>query len=399
MAEQWDVIVVGGGPAGATSAYLLARHGHRVLVVDRQHFPRPKACAEYMSPGVRVIVRRLGLEEAVMDGALTVPGMDILSPTGKVLRVAYSANGRAQTAVTLQRERLDGALLATAAFAGASIREGFVARAAHMEEGVVVGVRGTHNGQSVRLESRLTVVADGNRSVLARSLGLARTARWPKRMGLVAHMEGVELPDSFGQMHVAEEGYCGIAPLPGGMANVAVVVSAEAVKRSGLTATRFFDDWLLKHPSLHPVVHSARLLSSVRGVSPIGARARNSTVPGALLVGDAAGFFDPFTGEGIYRALRGAEMAAQVAHAALQTGDPHLRLGSYESMRQDSFRSKSAVTALVQLFVQRPALLEYAVPRLSSRSFPLATLGNVLGDIEDPRRFLHPQMLWSALRP
>src|SRR5947209_6132659 len=91
MTERWDVVVVGAGPAGASAAYLLARSGHRVLVVDRQHFPRPKACAEYLSPGVRDVLRRLDLAETVLDGAQPVQGMEIVSPAGKRLRVSYTS--------------------------------------------------------------------------------------------------------------------------------------------------------------------------------------------------------------------------------------------------------------------------------------------------------------------
>jgi len=115
-------------------------------------------------------------------------------------------------------------------------------------------------------------------------------------------------------------------------------------------------------------------------------------------VGDAAGFFDPFTGEGIYRALRGAQLAAETAEIALSVPDT-VDFSMYDRLRTREFRRKSAVTALVQLFVQHPAALDYAISRLRRREAALSTLANVLGDVEDAGQFFHPSMLWSALRP
>jgi uncharacterized membrane protein len=117
-------------------------------------------------------------------------------------------------------------------------------------------------------------------------------------------------------------------------------------------------------------------------------------------VGDAAGFFDPFTGEGIYRALVGAEIGSSVVHAALARGDTSRRsLKAYDHRRTREFRRKEIVTAIVQLFVQYPSLMKYALPRLAERSIPADTLGSVLGDVADAKSFLNPPMLWSALRP
>ena len=138
----------------------------------------------------------------------------------------------------------------------------------------------------------------------------------------------------------------------------------------------------------------------MRGVGPIGSRVSRVSTAGAMLVGDAAGFFDPFTGEGIYRALRGAELVAEVGLDALEAGDvSSARLARYDSLRNKAFTRKQAVTALVQLFVQFPPLMEYALPRLMRRPEPLGALGSVLGDCRDAREFLNVPTLWSALHP
>jgi flavin-dependent dehydrogenase len=117
-------------------------------------------------------------------------------------------------------------------------------------------------------------------------------------------------------------------------------------------------------------------------------------------VGDAAGFFDPFTGEGVYKALRGAELAAQVASSALERNDLSARsLARYDSLRRKEFAAKDAVCRLVQLFVGLPPAMDYVTARLATRPTPRETLTGVLGDYGDARAALSPVYLWSLLRP
>jgi menaquinone-9 beta-reductase len=399
---EWDVVVVGAGPAGAVSAALLAKRGFRVALLDRARFPRHKACAEYMSPGVREVADRLGVWDAIQAARpRLVPGMEVVSPRGKILRLEYTVGNRQRYAATLPRHVLDALLVAHAEACGAELVCGVTAHDALMSDGVVSGISVSRDGTTNRFPARLTVVADGHRSTVAKALQIALPPRWPVRMGLVSHYEGpAPLRDGFGQMHVGTGGYCGVAPLPDNRLNVAIVVKADAVTSSGMSATKYFEQWIESMPALRTLLAESRRISSVRGVGPIGSRARRASTAGALVVGDAAGFFDPFTGEGIYRALRGAELVADVGYDALLRNDVGTEsLARYDQLRGRAFRKKHAVTALVQLFVQFPALMEYALPRLSSRQPSLQALGSVLGDCQDAGAFLNAPTMWSALRP
>ena len=135
-------------------------------------------------------------------------------------------------------------------------------------------------------------------------------------------------------------------------------------------------------------------------MGPIGARVKRTSGPGWLLVGDAAGFFDPFTGEGVYKALRGAELAIDVASAALDRDDLSGRsLARYSRLRSKEFTAKDMVCRLVQSFVGLPPAMNYVVSRLSTRPYPREVLTGVLGDYGDPRAALSPLYLWSLLRP
>lgn len=402
MPSSYDVAIVGAGPAGSTCAVILSRLGYRVVLLDRARFPRPKTCAEFMSPGVADALRDIGLGTVLdAEGALPVPGMDIVAPNRSVLRMDYQTTGGARCARTLPRMQLDSALVKEASRNGAELWEGFIARSPIIDAGTVMGVRGSSDGKAREVRASLTIVADGARSAMASSIGLARSARWPVRLGLVAHFgEHAPLNSGHGQMHVGEGGYCGVAPLPGNRLNVALVVRYDSLRRANVSATEYFERWIATHPRLRDLLAGCRRETSVRGVSPIGARVSRPWTRGALLIGDAAGFFDPFTGEGIYRAITGARLAAEVVDRALSAGDVSAsRLATYERMRRRAFTKKSSVTALVQLFVQYPRLLEYAAPRLSERRHARDTLALVLGDVLDAREFLRVRVLWDGLRP
>lgn len=401
MPDQVDVVVVGAGPAGSTAATLLARRGHRVVLVDRAHFPRAKACAEYLSPGVVGMLDHLDLPIFRHHPPKRVPGMDILSPRGTSMRLQYRHDGQAVSACTLPRRTFDAAMLAEAIRSGVEMEEGFVVRSPIWRDGIVRGVHGTGKSGPRDISARLSIIADGCRSHLAAALGLASPALWPVRLGLVAHYEGrPNLRDGFGQMHVTAGGYCGIAPLPAGRINVAVVARADSLRRSGGTPAAYLDRWIEASPSLRATLEGCRRVTPIRGMLPVGSRSKRSWAPGVLLVGDAASFFDPFTGEGIYRALHGAEIAADVGHQALISGDVSATvLSEYGLKRRQAFRRKEMVTALVQLFVHYPRLMEYALPRLSHRSEPIQALSLVLGDMVEAGQFLNARMLWSTLRP
>jgi len=129
-------------------------------------------------------------------------------------------------------------------------------------------------------------------------------------------------------------------------------------------------------------------------------RARRVSGDGFALVGDAASFLDPFTGEGVYEALRGATLLAPVAAAALQAGDLSARrLGPYGAARRRAFWAKRQVCWLVQGFITTPALMDYATARLDRRPTVARTLAGVLGDLYPAHRGLSPIFLARLLWP
>lgn len=394
----WDAIVVGAGPAGSATAALLARAGYRVLLLDRAAFPRDKACGEYTSPETERVLERLGALKAIEEaGAQRLREMRVISPSGHSFTMDY---GDGPHVIATPRRILDATLVEHARRCGAEVRERAKVEAVTMRDGKTSGVLVREKSGTREEQARLVIGADGVHSVVVRSLGVSAPLRWPQNLGMVAHYRGYNGLEDWGEMHVSARGYAGLAPQGGGLLNVGLVMPMRASKRMPGSAVERFEAFACSFPAVAERLRGAERVTSVRGVGPIGARVRRTAGPGYLLVGDAAGFFDPFTGEGVYKALRGAELAAEVAADALEKNDlSEKSLDRYSKLRRREFAAKEMVCRLVQGFVGVPAGMDYVVKRLDRRDEARMLLTGVLGDLADARAALSPLYLWSLLRP
>lgn len=397
-----DVVVVGGGPAGASTAYALARAGVSVTVLDRARFPRDKPCAEYLSPEASRVLESMGvLSQVESSGAARLAGMIVRAPSGAQLRGDFAAThgfrGFRDTGLALRRLELDAMLLDAARRAGARVIEEArvtdVVRAGPETRGVRV-LSGT---ASRDLHARMVVGADGLRSVVGRRLALVRAGHIPRRIAFVSHWRDVAEVGEHGEMHVERDGYVGIAPVGNGLVNVAVVVPAARALR-GSDRAGFVGAWLARRRHLTSRFAGATRVSPVTATGPFNVRARHAWVRGALLVGDAADFFDPFTGEGIYAALRGGELAANAVMNWLETSSSEA-LAAYDAARRREFGGKWRVERLVGLAVAMPALIERAARAMSRRKELADLFVGVTGDFVPPREVLRPSFLLSLLFP
>lgn len=377
-----DVVVVGGGPAGSASAILFAAQGRRVLLLDAARFPRAKPCAEYVSPGGVEILARLGALERIVANHphRWLRGMQLQAPSGRARHLIeyQTADGGARLGLSVSRLVLDTTLLELARASGVEVREGFPVRDVWQADGRVRGVIGPDGEQ---LAAGLVIGADGLHSVVARAVNARRSACWPRRLGLVAHWNDVDWPEDFGCMLVGRRGYVGIAPLDDrGHVSVGVVGGMPRGRLGPPVAV--LAAALAEYPELDARLQRGSLAGPVRGVGPLATRVRKPAGPGYRLVGDAAGFFDPFTGEGIYRALRGAELVTA-------------GIDDYAQARERAFSTKQRLVALIQIFVQTPPLMDFAVARLQRRPGVARDLGRVLGDLVPARL----DLAWQLLGP
>jgi flavin-dependent dehydrogenase len=360
-----DVLIAGAGPAGAIAATVLARVGARVAVFDRARFPRPKLCGDTLNPGALAVLERLGLGGAA-GPSIPLDGMIVTGDDGVRVEGRYEGvSGRA-----IVRRDLDWALLMAAAGAGARIEQNVLVQgplvdaSGHDPEVCGLVINGG-NGRPQRITARVVIAADGRYSRVARALGLSRSASRPRRWAIGAYFENVDKMSGLGEMHVRAAHYMGVAPLPNGLTNACVVTTTPR----GRSTAEFLTTTLLCDPQLRDRFADARMVSEAICLGPLAVDCDVAGAPGLLLAGDAAGFVDPMTGDGLRFALRGAELAAREALDALEHGfgSAHERL---LAARRREFAAKWRFNRTMRWLVSYPRTVRVAgygaavVPRL-----------------------------------
>ncbi len=388
-----DVLVIGAGPAGSAAAIHLARAGWSVTLVDRCQFPRRKPCGEYFNPECVRLLRELGvLDSCLARGARTVSALTLNGPRSGAVRIAFSELPAAcGEALTLGREVLDTVLVEEARRVGVDVRERVLVREPLVSEGQVTGARGEVDGKGVELKAAVTLGADGIRSRLARKLGLGAGDGGRRKIGITARCDTTG--DSRPGLEIgARAGACSGLVVRGEEANLGMVADASRSREIGGNPGRFLWSVLANFPE------QARRLSgaprSVQTVGPLTWRTRRQAVDGCLLLGDAAGFYDPFTGQGVTFALLTAELAARTVDEALIRRDVGRgRLRRYEHERWRALAPRVWVQQAIQAVIQRPDHFERVYRRLRDRPEVARALIGVVADVLPPARVLSPRFL------
>jgi flavin-dependent dehydrogenase len=306
-----DVAIAGAGPAGAATALLAAARGLRVAIFDRARFPRDKPCGEGLMPSGVPVLRRLGVESQ-----LNAAGMPVLAGIafglvgGEPHSVRFPIAG-AERGLGVRRVRLD-ALLAERLAADSRIEfhEGTSAEGALPARGGLPALQ-TALGE---VRARFVVGADGLHSSIRRRLGWTIGPQAPLRYGVVGHWRDDGVPDAWVRITVGEGMECYEAPVGRGERLVALLCRRDQAARFG---GRLQDRYLELVRQLRPPLQGSSISGPVIAVGPFHYRARTVARQGIFLAGDAAGFVDPITGEGIAAGLRQAEALVSCFQARL----------------------------------------------------------------------------------
>ncbi len=312
----WDAIVVGAGPAGALASHQLAVGGARVLLVDKKRFPRPKVCGACLSGQALAALRSAGLGSLVARG--NGIGLDELQVRFRGRTARLSLSGGA----ALSRAALDAALVAAATSRGAQFLQETVASVADVEQGLrhVRLVQGGH-GVEARAHTVLVAAGLGGYDPSRDSSGTTRIMRG-SRVGAGCRVDRV--PDCYGIgtvfMAVGGEGYVGMVRMEDGSLNVAAAFEPPILHRLGTPASAAIE--ILAEAGFAPIAE----LEGARwqGTPPLTRQTRPVAGDRLFLLGDAAGYVEPFTGEGIAWALESARAVAPLALRAIERWDPRL---------------------------------------------------------------------------
>ncbi|MBC8090050.1 MAG: FAD-dependent oxidoreductase [Phycisphaerae bacterium] len=397
-----QVLVVGGGPAGASTAWHLALAGVEVLLVDRAAFPRDKPCGEYLSPeGSRILESMGALKLVEQAGAAQLAGMTVHTPSGATIRGEFVAShgfrGFRDCGLALRRNVLDKIVLDRARVAGVTVVEGAkVEQVLHSADGTCCGVVVRLHDELHEIPAQFVIGADGLRSVIARRLDLTHYARRPRRFAMVAHYANVRGMGQMGEMFVKQGAYLGLCNVGNGVTNIGFVVSQPRGTAIHGAPAAVLDRWIAAHPDLRDRFQRAERIGGLTVTGPFASHAKRAWAPGAALVGDAADFFDPFTGEGMYAALRGGEILAPYVAEALGARNTRVAsqlLAEYDRARTAAFAGKWRVEKLIGLAVGYPWLLDRAAAILHHDRELADLLVGVTGNFVPPRELLRLRVL------
>jgi flavin-dependent dehydrogenase len=395
IAPATDVLVVGGGPAGSAVARLLALRGWGVTLLDRARFPRAKPCGECLNPGAVEMLARLGLLDTIEALApARLRGWRVESAG----RVAVGSFPARREGLALARARLDQALLEAARGEGVDVRERCTLiglspwEPTTGQRDVIIRAPG---GARRTLRARVIVGADGLRSRVARGLDAYRRPPRLRKLSVTLHVEGVDADPGCGRLLLDGRGTIGLAPLDAEARrwNATVVVDADLEGRA-----------VAGDPERFALARLAEALGPTWRGQPVDGPwtsgpfdwpSRRAVADGVVLVGDAAGYYDPLTGQGIYRALRSAELASSTIDAALRRGAvARADLGPYEAALRRELRAPLRVQRGVEAVVSSASLRPAALAVLGRARGAMDTVIGVTGDMIPARDLLRPS-LWT----
>ncbi|MBL8898390.1 MAG: FAD-dependent monooxygenase [Planctomycetes bacterium] len=405
-ARYFDVLVVGAGPAGSHLALRLARAGFHVGLLDRQRFPRPKPCGEFMSPECLPMLEELGLRAALLaHGARCLKGMR-LHGHGYRAEGRYRSFGNAPApfdhGYAIRREVLDE--LALEAACACSEVEHFeacsVSELLRDESGAVRGVLAI-GPERERLELRAawTIGADGVRSAVARELGVQRTVPGLDKLAVVARYDGVPAVDH-AEVHFYPDAYIAAAPVDEQVFTLNLVIDRARVPGGGRGG---LEEELARRiaasPELDAKLGGKRPCEPLLACGPLARTTTRQTFDGAALVGDACSFVDPMTGEGLYFAMRGAELLAAALVPALHARrTDRAALAPYLRGRKREIAPRQRVARWMQRGLRHPALVRGFLGLLQRRPSLADLVVALTGDYVSPRDLLRPSLWRDALR-
>ena len=314
MKTEFDAVIVGAGVAGSAAAYALAKRGWEVALIDKDKFPRHKACGEFLSPESLGTLRSLQLDQAIAS----------LRPAAiRTVRVHAERGGVSleiplrRPAMGLSRRALDAALQQAARDEGASVYTGAtVAEVSDAGDGFRLVALSDRDGGAL-LRARAVIAAWGRHPLRSRADNDRDESAGKTYMGIKSHYEAFDA-DPAVDLYFFRDGYLGIAPIEGGRLNVAAIVAPSAYRRLGAAdaLANLLESAAERIPVLRRRMERAIPLPGTRAAaSPVRTSAKPDGWNGMPCIGDAAATIPPFCGDGMAMALRSAELCAPLADA------------------------------------------------------------------------------------
>ena len=363
--DRTDVLVVGGGPAGAATSYWLARAGHHVTCVERKTFPRDKTCGDGLTPRAVKQLTDMGLYDALTPyhryTGLRAVAHGVTLELEWPRHPIYPDHG-----FVVRRRDLDQLVFAHATEAGAHGHQGTEAVAPIIRNGLVSGavVKDKATGTTREISARYVVVADGANSRFGRALGTARNRQYPQGMAIRTYYESplhdepwiesaLDVRDRSGN---SLPGYGWIFPVGDGTINVGIGLLSTFRDWRSVNTSHLMTEWAATAPAYWGIDPDNPVAPPTGGRIPMAGSVNPKVGPTWAVVGDAAGSVNPFNGEGIDYAYETGRLVADLLDEALRSGDG-MALQRYPHLLEEEYGLYFKVARLFAKVIGPPVLM------------------------------------------
>lgn len=366
--SKYDVVIVGGGPAGSGAAIRLAQNGFSVLLVEKRKFPRAKLCGEFISPECLTHFEELDvLDEMLSAGGVSLHETVFYARNGKGVSVPSEWFKSNSLALGLSRAEMDARLLMRAREVGVEVLEETQAIGLLIEESVPSAVadgllvRGVRLKNDISITANVTIDATGRTRTLARSIEKEKKRKRGEFVAFKTHLENARVPQERCEIYVYRGGYGGCNRVENNLYNFCFIVSADDAKKFGSDAECVMREVVFTNKRAAESLGQAKIIENWHAVS-IESFGRGSLVPaeGLLTIGDAAAFIDPFTGSGMLLALESAKIAANAI-----AKNPNDLADEYQKQYGETFDARLRVCSLLRHAAFVPFLAEATITALS----------------------------------